>query len=157
MIIVLLLSLNTSCSTNTSKPEDAIYEFINNAEKLIEDHQGRKTKQLIAVNYSDEKKRSKNDLDQLITFYLLRHQKIHILKHVAEIKFSQPSACTVTVYAAMAGTGGKVKEMLATLQTDVYRFTFSLSKSDDEWLVTSADWERASSDDIAEIWGSLSK
>lgn len=156
-LIFLLLASLFSCSSSKPKPEDEIHKLINSTEKLIEEHQGRKVKQIIADNYSDEQNRNKKDLEQILTYYLLRHQKIHILKRITELAFTDPDTCTATVYAAMAGTGGEIKEMLSSLQTDVYKFTFSLTRIDKKWLLRSAHWERASKEDIAEIWASLSK
>lgn len=154
-IILIFLFLSSSCSSNRSQPEDEIYAFINTAENFIEEHQGRKAKQVIAIDYSDDRQRSKKDLEQILTYYLLKHKKIHILKHISSITFSTPENSTAIVFAAMAGRGGEIKDMLATLQTDVYRFTFTLKKAEDSWLLISADWTRASAEDIEEIWGSI--
>lgn len=157
LLYIGILFIIVSCGSNKTKPEDEIYDFVAHAEQLIEDHQGRKAKQLIADNYNDEKKRSKKDIEQLITYYLFRHQTIHILQQTTEIVFSSDSNCSVTVYAAMAGRSGELKEMLKTLQTDVYKFTFILSKANSSWKVSSANWQRASTDDISKVWGSLSQ
>lgn len=146
-----------SCSSSQTKPEDAIYQLIGHAEQLIEEHHGRNVKQLIAENYGDDKKRTKKDLEQIITYYLLRHQTIHILQQTTEVNFINENHCSATVFAAMAGRGGAINEMLDTLQTDVYKFVFSIKKADSDWKVTSADWNRASTEDIRDIWGSLVK
>ncbi len=158
LLAAVVFSLTTllTCNSKSTKAEDEIIALIDHVENLMEEHQGRKVKQLIATTYSDERKRQKKDLEQLITYYLLRYQKIHILKQVTDITFTNSTSCSTTVFAAMAGTGGELKTMLESLQTDVYKFHFLLDKSNGDWSLTSADWQKASAEDIKAIWGSLS-
>ena len=97
----------------------------------------------------------KKDLEGIITYYMFKHKKIHLLVHVSDISFNEDGSCLTTVYAAMAGRAGPIQELLDSLQTDVYKFNFLLQKDGGDWLLHSSDWERATTDDISMIISSL--
>lgn len=147
--------ISTSCSFFQDDEQSEIEKLFIEVEQLFEDHQGRKLKNLVSESYNDTSKRTKKDIDGLITYYLFKHQNIHLLAHLADTTFIDDSNCTATVYAAMAGRSGELQEVLKSLQTDVYKFSFQLSKKSGDWLLESASWEQATTEDISDIWGSL--
>lgn len=151
MLSIVILS---SCSPTQDK-ETVIKDLVNFVEISFEKHQGKKVKSIISENYLDLEGRKKKELEGLITFYLFRHKNIHLLTHISKINFPPNNTCIVTLYAAMAGTSGKFKELLESLQTDVYKFNFTLQLLDNDWLLQSSEWERATTSDIALLIESL--
>ena len=155
LFLIIFILTFSSCSLFQKDSQTEIQELFTEVEKHFEDHNGRKLKNLVSSEYIDDHKRTKDDIDGFITYYLFKHQKIHLLVHLAETSFTDEKNCTATVYAAMAGRSGELQEVLKSLQTDVYKFSFVLSKNSGDWLLKSASWEQATTDDIGNIWGSL--
>lgn len=124
-------------------------------EELFENYKGRKLKNLISEDYTDEYGRTKQNMEGMITYTLLQNQEVHILARLTDTSFPNDKYCVATVYAAMAGSAGSSTEMLNNLRTDVYKFTFRLSKVDGDWLLKKAEWEPAGIDDVTAIWGSV--
>lgn len=150
----LLIAILLSCSQPQDK-EAEVRKLVKLVETSFEEHHGKKIRAIVSANYSDDAGRQKKEIEGLITFYLLRHNNIHLLTHTSEINFSDNKTSIVTLYAAMAGTSGKFKELIGSLQTDVYKFNFTLQLSKDDWLLQSSEWERASTDDISLLIESL--
>lgn len=155
LFLCLVLSQLSACSLFDGQPDNALEKLIGEIEVDFEEHQGRRLKKRIAIDYKDDQGRSRQDLEGMVTYYLLAHQKIHLLVHLSESSCQNELQCSTVVYVAMAGRSGKVKEMLSSLQTDIYRFNFQFKKADGDWLLHNADWQKATTDDIPALWQSL--
>ena len=153
-LFFLLSATLVSCSQPQDK-EAEVRKLVKFVETSFEEHQGKKIRSIVSENYIDGAGRQKKDIEGLVTFYLLRHKNIHLLTHITQIDFPDNKTSVVTLYAAMAGTSGKFKELLGSLRTDVYKFNFTLQLSKDDWLLQSSEWERASTDDISLLIDSL--
>ncbi len=156
LILGLFIITLPSCSS-TESYEEEIKQLISEVEAGFEEHNGKYLKGVIAENYSDENNGTKKDIDGLITYYLFRHKNIHLLSHVTEIAYSEQGSSNITVYAAMAGRAGAFKDLLSSLQADVYVFNFKIQKIKGDWQLISAAWERATQDDISILVDSLNK
>lgn len=154
LLLLLLIANFISCSPPSDK-ETEVRELVKLVEISFEEHQGKRIKTIVSENYTDAQGRQKKDIEGLVTFYLLRHNNIHLLTQISNISFPDETTSIVTLYAAMAGTSGEFKDLLGSLQTDVYKFNFNLQLSKEDWLLQSSKWERASTEDISLLIDSL--
>lgn len=154
LALILSLAALTSCSQPQDK-EAQIIDLVKSVKTSFQKHHGKNLKNIISEDYLDIKGRQKKEIEGLITFYLLRHKNIHLLTHILKIDFHSENRCIVTLYAAMAGSSGKFKELPGSLQTDVYKFNFTLQLTKGDWLLLSSEWERVSTNDISLLIESL--
>ncbi|GMR06399.1 MAG: hypothetical protein BMS9Abin25_0992 [Gammaproteobacteria bacterium] len=146
--IILLASSSifilSSCSQDTNSPEEQIRNLVSAMEAAVEQRSLDSVKELVDSEYNDEWNGSRRAALRALMFYFQGHQSIYLLTRISDIKLNDDAtAASVVVYVGMAGDPVEKSESLIDLKADLYRFDIMLKKDDDEWLVSSAKWERA--------------
>ncbi len=145
--LCIIITILLSCSNQLS-PDEEIHAFIATAEKEVESRDFRELKKLISPNYNDKSNRSKKDVLRILAGYFLRNKNINILTRIDSINISNvDKSATLTVFVALSNSVIP-KDNLRLLQAEIHRLDFELQKISNSWLLYSATWHRASTDDF---------
>lgn len=113
-------------------------------EAAVEQRSLESVKELVDSEYSDEWNGSRRAALRALMFYFQGHQSIYLLTRISNIELNDDaSAASVTVYVGMAGDPVEKSQSLIDLKADLYRFDIKLVVDGNDWLVSSAKWERA--------------
>ena len=150
LVAIIPALLVIACSNDPASPEEQVRQFIAQAETAAEERDSAALRGLVADDYLDAQGNDKKNIDNLIRFYLLRHQKIYLLTTVKEITLPAPGRADVTLAVAMAGA--PFPDDIASLQrlrADAMRFELTMAQQDhNDWRVISARWTRANLQDF---------
>lgn len=139
LVASLLLSL-TGCGDEPT-PEERIRAFVDQVAESAEERKWRSFTDYVSDDYMDDRGLSKDEVQAIITRYILANQRIHILKRVAKISVDEPDRARAVVYAAMAGQPVSGPEELPSITADIYRFEIELRPTEDgTFRVTRGDW-----------------
>ncbi len=141
--LILLGLIACACSSEPDSPEAQIRALIETAETAAEERKPSTLDNLVARDYTDNQGHDQRSIKALIRFYLLRNQSIHLLIRIQEIQIPEPDQALAVVFVAMAGSPISAAEQLLPLRADLHRFELELRRSDDEWQIIWAHWERA--------------
>jgi len=113
-------------------------------ETAVEQRSLDSVKELVDSEYKDEWNGNRRAALRSLMFYFQGHQTIHLLTRISDIQLSDDlSIASVTVYVGMAGEPVEKSESLIDLNADLYRFDIKLIADGNDWLVSSAKWQRA--------------
>lgn len=143
---VVCLLLFSSCSSPPT-PEEQIHQFIDTAEEAVEDGKIRKIYPLVSDTY-DDGKRNKRELMNYLVYQVLRNKSVYLFTSVSSIEFSKEDTALVEVITGMTGAPAESKFELLNLQAQVYSFSLTLSREDEEWRLISASWQPAELTDL---------
>lgn len=138
----------SACGKENNSPEAQARQFVKIAEQYAEERDTRAIKKLISDTYTDEKKRTKNDLVRVAAGYFLRHKTVHLFTHIESVTFSGNESAELQLYVAMAGRPITGADMLLDIRADLYRFDMILAKEGKEWQLSSAQWRQATKEDF---------
>jgi hypothetical protein len=139
--------LLAACSSEPKTPEDEIRQFIDRAITAAEDRNSGDLMEMIAENYSDQKKYDKGRLSSVVRALFFRHKNIFLFKRISDIHISGTNSATVEVFVAMTGQRLSDITQLASFRARIYRFNLELIK-DSEWQVLTASWAPAKATDL---------
>ena len=138
------LFLISACNQDTNSPEVQIRNMVSAMETAVEQRSLDSVKGLVDSEYKDEWNGDRRAALRALMFYFQGHQSIHLLTRISDIQLSDDaSRASVTVYVGMTGDPVEQSESLIDLNADLYRFDIELVADDNDWLVTSAKWQRA--------------
>lgn len=144
-LFVVMLS---ACGNADNSPEDQVRQFVKIAEEYAEKRDARAIKKLISDVYTDEEKRTKNDLVRVAAGYFLRHKTVHLFTHIGSVTFPGKDSAELQLFVAMAGRPITGADMLLDIRADLYRFDMTLTKEGKEWQLSSAQWRQATKEDF---------
>jgi hypothetical protein len=136
-----------ACSGEKLSSEDEIRKYIENGVEQAEKRSANGVADMVHENYSDSKGMIKAQIRSMLRLYFLRHKNIYLFTKVGDIIFHTETEATVHLHVAMAGSVISDITALSSLKAQIYRFELNLTK-DEEWLLQSAKWKRASMGDI---------
>lgn len=142
--------LGGGCASEEAvSPEEQIRALITQAELDAEARQLDGVGSLISDEYEGPRGENKETLLNLMQFYFIRHQSIHLLTRIEEITFDEPARAEVSILVGMAGRAVESAEEFGRLRGDVYRISCTFSdEGGGAWKITRASWQRALTDDI---------
>ena len=118
-------------------------------ESAVEQRSLDSVKELVDGDYKDEWNGNRRAALRALMFYFQGHQSIHLLTRVSDIRLSDDEkSASATVYVGMSGDPVEQSEALINLNADLYRFDIELIADDNDWLVSSARWQRARLEDF---------
>ena len=136
-----------SCTTTTS-PEQIVEDFITSCETSIEKGSGRELRNLIAENYRDSSGRTKKEIGNLVSGYLLRNRAIYSYSLVNLVKINEDDSISARVLTALAAKPITDISALPTLNSDIYWFDIKITSEDADWKLIDASWQQAMLDDF---------
>lgn len=142
--LVCLLALVTlgACSKPT-EPEQQIRALIQDAETAIEKKEIGTARGYVSDRYADDEGRDRRAIDGLLRLYVLRHENIHLLTRVAEVRFPGKARAQAVVYVAMAAQPIERVEDLTSVRADLYQFELDFAEEHAGWRLTAARWRPA--------------
>jgi len=133
-----------SCSRKADSPETQLRALVSQAETAAEAKDLAALKQMISPGYADQTGQNRQAVMQLLAYYFLHNQSIHLLTRVHAIAFPESKRAEITVLVAMAGRPISRVEELAGIRADLYRFDLlAADEGSGDWKVTRAAWRPA--------------
>lgn len=137
----LLCFLQACSNQDPQSPEAQVRDTLTAIEVAAEERSLSDIMQHVSKNYRDHEGRALDDLKRTAQLYLLSNQKIHIFTRITSIEINDGLA-SVEVSAAMASTEAALADENSRLRADTHRFSLVLALEGDDWLLTSASWQR---------------
>lgn len=132
------------------KPKQNDYDYLKSLPQhigaLAEKKLAGEIKRFIAKDYLDDKKRTYQDISGIITLHALQggQTSVYVLSPEVDIDLNQEPYKAILKFDAAMTRGPKAATALNIIpeSASIYSFTVNLEKTDDGWLVKSANWER---------------
>ncbi|HEC12673.1 MAG TPA: hypothetical protein ENI80_05415 [Acidiferrobacteraceae bacterium] len=147
LFAVMALWTLTSCSPE-QPPEVQLRTLVDKGELAAERRELGPLRQLISEHYGDERGYDKKQIVGMVRFYLLGHQKIHLLTKISGIDIIDDKRSQLTVFAAMSGKPISGAQNLISIKAKLMRFDISFAKEGNDWKVITAVWRQAQIDDF---------
>lgn len=133
MICAMLAACGGPAATG---PEEALRQWLADAEAAAEDLDRRGLVAMISENYADGRGNDKDSVDKLLRFYFLRQKSVELVMKIDELTVIDETAAEILVTAA--GVGMTTRAL--GINADAYQFALELEKGDDEWMLIGARW-----------------
>ena len=143
-IIILLLIFLPGCADKADDPKKQIRTVIDKLELAVEKRSVALFKEHISVDYKDKRHSDRQRAIGSLFRYFQRNKNINLFTRIRNIEINEknPEHAIASVNVAMTGTQVDSTEKLLTLKADVFRFDIDLENTDDQWLITGAEWKR---------------
>ena len=138
---MLAFAVTSGCASGTG-PEEAVRQWVRQAEDAIEARERGVLEDMIAAGYADARGNEKADIVQMLRVWFLRSSNVVLVSKIDEVTVFDDSAAIVLLTAATAGTG----QGMFGLDADALRFELELEATGDEWLLIGARWGRPGED-----------
>lgn len=136
-----------SCSSAPT-PEQQIEGYISDIVKSCQNRDLKGLKKLISDNYIDTRHNNRKAILQIAASHFIRNKSINILTKIESLNFSNSgTTANLTVYAALSKLAIQEGD-LDLLHAKIHRFEIILQKESKKWLLSSAEWQRATIDDF---------
>ena len=133
--LCLICALLAGCGDPALGPEEALRQWVADAEAAAEDKDRRGLLNMISESYTDSRGNDYERVGQILRAYFLRQKKIVIVSKIDEIVINAGTAAEIDLTAGMAGTRGSFG-----LDADAYRFNLELEYDGNRWLLIGAQW-----------------
>ncbi len=130
-----ICALLAGCGGPPAGQEEALHQWVADAEAAAEEKDRRGLLNMISENYADNRGNDYERVGQILRAYFLRQQKIVIVSKIDQIVINADTAAEINLTAGMAGT----RESFG-LDADAYRFNLELEYDDGQWLLIGARW-----------------
>ena len=134
--ICLICALLAACGGNTGGPEEALRQWVADAEAYAEDLDRRGLVGMISENYADGRGNDKEGVNRILLGYFLRQKSVEFVTRIDELTIIDETAAEILVTAAGVGTTTSALGFNA----DTYQFALELEKDDDDWMLIGARW-----------------
>jgi hypothetical protein len=142
MLLAVWVVMMAGCA-DRSTPEDEIRAFIAAGEEAAEAKDILTLRDMVSAEYRDQRRRDKRELVRLITGYFLRHESIHLVTRIDEIRLEDTERAQVNFYLGAAGQAVSDFDALISLRAEIYRIELVVVREEGEWRARSARWSRA--------------
>jgi hypothetical protein len=129
--------------------EDLIRETIEEIGDYAEDRDKYGIISYISDSYSDDKERTKEDIETLLEDNFDKYQGIVVNILGTEFIDVNPPKANVEIDTAFSSGAAKMFRKLVRFSGHCYRFKVELIKEDDQWKVKSASWKFISEDELS--------
>lgn len=134
--VCMVSAILAACGGPAAGPEEALRQWIADAEAAAEDLDRRGLVAMVSVNYADGRGNNRDAVDKLLRFYFLRQKSVALVMKIDKLTVIDETAAEVLVTAAGVGTTTRALGVNA----DAYQFALELEKDDDEWMLIGARW-----------------
>jgi hypothetical protein len=132
----MICALLTACGSPATGPEEALRQWLADAEAAAEDLDRRGLVAMVSENYADGRGNDKDSVDKLLRFYFLRQKSVELVMKIDELTVIDETAAEILVTAAGVGTTTRA----LGINADAYQFALELEMDDDEWMLIGARW-----------------
>lgn len=154
MAPILAALVITTCRKQDDTPEACVRALLARAEEAAEARQLRAFRDILARDYRDEQGRNRDDVLNILRYWFLRHQAIHLLVVVREIAFEENGDARVVALVGMAGRPPGGLRSLLEMGADIYHIEARLRpKADGSFEAIAAAWRPADLEDVTSADG----
>lgn len=132
----MICALLTACGGPSAGPEEALRQWVADAESAAEDLDRRSLIATISENYADARGNNRDAIDKLLRFYFLRQKAVVLVMKIDEMTITDGTAAEILLTVAGVGTTSRALGVNA----DAYQFSLELEMDDDEWMLIGARW-----------------
>ncbi len=132
----MICALLAACGGPMAGPEEALRQWVADAEAAAEDLDRRGLVAMVSENYADARGNNRDAVNNLLRLYFLRQKSVVLVMKIDELTVIDETAAQILVTAAGVGTTTRALGVNA----DSYQFSLELEKSDDEWMLIGARW-----------------
>lgn len=143
LTVLALLALSACKSAPPASIEDVIAARIGEIETAAREHQLKEIKAIVSESYSDDKRNSKTEIHQLLTYYFFRNKAIYPFVRIQSITSENSTGASAELLVALTGTPVADAEELSGLNADLFHFVLEFTLEDEDWRVTGATWRHA--------------
>jgi hypothetical protein len=134
--LVLICILLPACGGQPDAPEDALRQWVAQAQAAAESEDREMLMSMLAENYADARGNDYESVEQMLRFYFLRQDSVVLISKIDEIAISGGSAALVRLSVGMAGAN----DAALGFSADAYHFELELEQEGDDWLLIAARW-----------------
>lgn len=147
--LLVAATLAGGCTGGAKTPEEQVRETIARGEKAVRAKDASALKDFISDGYRDGERRTKQEMNGLLRYYLRQHRSIHLLSRVQSVEFLSPTRARVQMVAALAAREMTAGALLGSIDADIYAFDLQFANEGrDVWRLTAAAWEPATLEDL---------
>ena len=128
-----------ACGSPTTGPEDALRQWVADAEAAAEDLDRRGLVALVSDNYADGRGNNRDAVNNLLRLYFLRQKSVTLVMKIDKLTVIDETAAELLVTAAGVGTTTRA----LGINADAYQFALELERDDGEWMLIGARWGEA--------------
>ena len=132
----IICALLTACGGPSAGPEEALRQWVADAESAAEDLDRRSLIATISESYADARGNDRDAIDKLLRFYFLRQKAVVLVMKIDEMTITDDTAAEVLLTVAGVGTTSRALGVNA----DAYQFSLELEMDDDEWMLIGSRW-----------------
>ena len=132
----MICALLAACGAPSAGPEDALRQWVADAEAAAEDLDRRGLVDMVSENYADGRGNDRDAVNKLLRLYFLRPKSVVLVMKIDKLTVIDETAAEILVTAAGVGTTTRALGVNA----DAYQFSLELEKDDDDWLLLGARW-----------------
>jgi len=141
---ILLIIFTAACSDKPDDPRHQIKILIDQVEAAAEKSSVKSFSEHVSEQYKDKYHDNRQQAMRSVLGYFHRNRNIHLFTRISSIEINEqvPDSAKASVNVAMTGTQVDSAEQLLLLKASIYRFDLDLRKEDDQWMISSAAWQR---------------
>ena len=125
-----------ACGSPSTGPEDALHQWVADAEAYTEDLDRRGLVAMVSDNYADGRGNNRDAVNKLLRLYFLRQKSVALVMKIDKLTIIDETAAELLVTAAGVGTTTRA----LGINADAYQFALELEKDDGEWMLIGARW-----------------
>ena len=134
--VCMICALLAACGSPATGPEEALRQWLADAEAAAEDLDRRGLVAMVSENYADGRGNDKDSVDKLLRFYFLRQKSVALVMKIDELTVIDETVAEILVTTAGVGTTTRA----LGINADAYQFALELEMDDDEWMLIGARW-----------------
>ena len=134
--VCMISAMLAACGAPTAGPEEALRQWLADAEAAAEDLDRRGLVAMVSENYADGRGNDRDAVNKLLRLYFLRQRSVVLVMKIDELTVIGDTAAEILVTAA--GVGMTTRAL--GVNADAYQFSLELEKEDDEWMLIGARW-----------------
>lgn len=132
----MICALLVACGEAPGGPEEALRQWVADAEAAAEDLDRRGLVAMVSDNYADGRGNDRAAVEKLLRLYFLRQKSVALVTKIDKLNVIDQTAAELLVTAAGVGT----TTLMLGVNADAYQFALELEKNDAEWTLIGARW-----------------
>jgi hypothetical protein len=147
--LILISLFLAACSDSPPSPQEQLRNILSEAETFLEARELSSVMAYVDPDYQDRNGRDFRALRAMLLGYFIRHKSIYILSKIDEIVLRNENEAHIVVFAGLAGNPQEKDLSLSQWRGDLLRLQLQFKRRDNDWLLQTAEWRRASPQDLA--------
>jgi hypothetical protein len=147
-ILALISLLLIACTDTPLTAQEQLSNILSEAETYLEARELTSAMAHVDPDYQDNSGRDFRAIKALLLGYLMRHKSIHIFSKIDTIVVHTENEADVVLFAGLAATPQEQGVTPAQWRGDLLRLELQFKRTDDDWLLKTAQWRRATAQDF---------